>query len=154
MWHQGFNRNFIKLQKYVLCAKKTKIPTLFNNSLRALGFHQRYLNLCSKDEQMSYGFGTKWGWEMNDIISIFGWTIPLTRCVRYLSSNGCLWWDIYIYFVLNKICHFKSPIACHYIYHVFVVHCGIFQGANVPVQWKDFPIERPLKGPLKPLKVP
>ncbi len=41
---------------------------------------------------------------------------------------------IYIYFVLNKICHFKSPIACHYIYHVFVVHCGIFQGANVPVQ--------------------
>ncbi len=24
---------------------------------------------------------------------------------------------------------------------VFVVHCGIFQGANVPVHWKDFAIE-------------
>ncbi len=27
-------------------------------SQRALGFHQTYLNLCSEDEQMSYGFGT------------------------------------------------------------------------------------------------
>ncbi len=24
---------------------------------KALGFHQKYLNLCSKDEQMSFGFG-------------------------------------------------------------------------------------------------
>ncbi len=32
MWHQGFNRNFTKLREYVLCAKKTKITTLFNNS--------------------------------------------------------------------------------------------------------------------------
>ncbi len=32
MWHQGFNRNFTKLQDYFLCAKKTKITTLFNNS--------------------------------------------------------------------------------------------------------------------------
>ncbi len=24
---------------------------------RALGFHKKYLNLCSEDEQMSYGFG-------------------------------------------------------------------------------------------------
>ncbi len=25
---------------------------------RALGFHQKYLNLCSEDERRSYGFGT------------------------------------------------------------------------------------------------
>ncbi len=25
---------------------------------KALGFHQKYLNLCSEDEQWSYGFGT------------------------------------------------------------------------------------------------
>ncbi len=25
---------------------------------RALGFHQTYLHLCSKDERRSYGFGT------------------------------------------------------------------------------------------------
>ncbi len=24
---------------------------------------------------------------------------------------------------------------------VFAVHCGIFQGVNVPVHWKDFAIE-------------
>jgi len=28
---------------------------------------------------------------------------------------------------------------------VFAVHCGIFQGANVPVHWKDFAIETALK---------
>ncbi len=27
---------------------------------------------------------------------------------------------------------------------VFAVHCGIFQGANVPVHWKDFVIETTL----------
>ncbi len=31
MWHQWFNRNFMKLWEYFLCAKKTKITTLFNN---------------------------------------------------------------------------------------------------------------------------
>ncbi len=34
MWHQWFNRNFTKLRKYFLYAKKTKIMTLFNNSPR------------------------------------------------------------------------------------------------------------------------
>ncbi len=33
MWHQWFNCNFTKLQEYFLCAKKTKIMTLFNNLL-------------------------------------------------------------------------------------------------------------------------
>ncbi len=28
---------------------------------------------------------------------------------------------------------------------VFAVHCGIFQGANVSVHWKDFVIETALK---------
>ncbi len=32
MWHQGINSNFTKLREYLLCAKKTKITTLFNNS--------------------------------------------------------------------------------------------------------------------------
>ncbi len=31
MWHQWFNRNFMKLREYFLCTKKTKITTLFNN---------------------------------------------------------------------------------------------------------------------------
>ncbi len=43
----------------------------------ALGFHQKYPNLCSEDEQRSYGFRTTWGWVFNDTIFIFGWTMPL-----------------------------------------------------------------------------
>ncbi len=31
MWHQWFNCNFMKQREYILCAKKTKIMTLFNN---------------------------------------------------------------------------------------------------------------------------
>ncbi len=39
---------------------------------KSLGFHQKYLNLCSEDERRSYGFGTTWGWVINDRIFIFG----------------------------------------------------------------------------------
>ncbi len=38
---------------------------------RALGIHQKYLNLCSEDERRSYGFGTTWGWVINEVIIIF-----------------------------------------------------------------------------------
>ncbi len=41
---------------------------------RALRFHQIYLNLCSEDEQRTYGFGTTWGWVIDDRIFILGWT--------------------------------------------------------------------------------
>ncbi len=41
---------------------------------RALRFHQKYLNLCSEDEQRTYGFGTTWGWIIDDRIFILGWT--------------------------------------------------------------------------------
>ncbi len=33
---------------------------------------QKYLNLCLKDEQRSYGFKTALGWVINFIIVIFG----------------------------------------------------------------------------------
>ncbi len=41
---------------------------------RALRFHQKYLNLCSEDEQRTYGFGTTWGWIIDDRIFILWWT--------------------------------------------------------------------------------
>ncbi len=46
-------------------------------SMRALGVHQKYINLCSEDERRSHGFRTTWGWIIYDRIFIFGWTIPL-----------------------------------------------------------------------------
>ncbi len=44
---------------------------------KTLRFHQKYLNLCTKDERRSYWFVTTWGRVFNDIINILGWTIPL-----------------------------------------------------------------------------
>ncbi len=41
---------------------------------------QKYLHLCSEDERRSYGFGTTWGWVIND--RIFGWTISLIIMVN------------------------------------------------------------------------
>ncbi len=55
---------------------------------RALGFHQKYLNLCSEDEQRSYGFGMTWGWVINDRIFIFGWTIPVSHLFYFFIP----WW--------------------------------------------------------------
>ncbi len=41
----------MKLREYILCAK------LFMQGLRSLGFKQKYLNLCTEDEQRAYEFG-------------------------------------------------------------------------------------------------
>ncbi len=40
--------------------------------LRALTFHQKYLNLCSEDERRSYEFGATWGWVIHDRNSFLG----------------------------------------------------------------------------------
>ncbi len=37
------------------------VPLLSMEGQRALRFHQKYLILCSEDEQRSYGFGTTRG---------------------------------------------------------------------------------------------
>ncbi len=79
MWHQWLN-----LREHFLCSKKTKITTLFNNSsplsyrLPPFGEYQKYLNLCCDDERRPDGFGTTWGWVINDRIFILGWTNPLS----------------------------------------------------------------------------
>ncbi len=52
---------------------------------RALGFHQKYLHLCSEDERRSDGFETTWGWVSND--RIFGWTIPLSTLNCYCCDD-------------------------------------------------------------------
>ncbi len=63
---------------------------------KALGFHQTFLNLSSEDERRSFGFGTTWGWVINDRTFIFGWTIPLTFRVNsqlhFLNELICLHW--------------------------------------------------------------
>ncbi len=58
-------------------ALNVSVALLSMEGQKALGFHPKYLNLCSEYEQRTYGFGTTWGWVINDRIYIFGWTIPL-----------------------------------------------------------------------------
>ncbi len=42
------------------------------SEISSIVFYQKYLNLCSKDEQKSYRFGKTWGWVINDIILNLG----------------------------------------------------------------------------------
>ncbi len=89
---------------------------------KALGFHQKYLNLCSKDERWSYSLGTTWGWVIHDTIFIFGWTNPLNcktksiwsllekyylaTCAWEVSSGQRLWPSVSI----NEISDPPPPI--------------------------------------------
>ncbi len=57
-------------------ALNVSVALLSMQGQRALGFHQKYLNLCFEDEWSSNMFGMTWGWVIYDIIFIFGWTIP------------------------------------------------------------------------------
>ncbi len=43
---------------YVSGPGNISVALLSMKGLRALGFNQKYLNLCSEDERMSHRFGT------------------------------------------------------------------------------------------------
>ncbi len=55
--------------------------------LRALRFHQKYLNLCFEDEQRSYRFGTTWGWVINDRILFFWVNYPFNSLSTVIEST-------------------------------------------------------------------
>ncbi len=74
---------FYRCPCYVSGPGNITVVLLSMEGQRALRFHQKYLNLCSEDEQRSYGFGTTRGWVISDRIFIFGWTNPL----MILSTN-------------------------------------------------------------------
>ncbi len=95
---------FYKLQEYFLCAKNTKIMTLSNSFslltiFLGLGTFQLHCCLCrirklsdlikniltwrSEDERRSCRFVMTWGWVINDVIYIFGWTIPLSVKINF-----------------------------------------------------------------------
>ncbi len=61
------------------------VPLLSMEGQKALGFYHKYPHLCSEDDWRSYGFGTTWGWVINDRTFIFGWTKPLTRQFNVLT---------------------------------------------------------------------
>ncbi len=71
---------------------------------KALGFHKKYLNLCSEEEWRSYRFGTTRGWVINDRIFIFGWTIPSRTHIYWLCTVSKKFEHTWLEFVsLNTI---------------------------------------------------
>ncbi len=49
---------FYRCPCYVSGTGNIAVALLSMQDLRALRFHQKYLNLCSEDERRPYGFGT------------------------------------------------------------------------------------------------
>ncbi len=77
----------------------------------ALRFHQKHLNLCSGDERRSYGFVTTWGWVINDIIFILGWTISL-------KTTAVLWFQLFVKWGQKKdVC---LIICCLFVNNIYI----------------------------------
>ncbi len=70
------NATILTMSLLPFWALNAVVALLYMQGQKALGFHKEYLNLCSKDERRSHGFGMTWEWVINDIIFIIGWTIP------------------------------------------------------------------------------
>ncbi len=51
------NRTPLMMSLLCFCALIVVVPLVSMEGQKALGFHQKYLDLCSEDEQRSYGFG-------------------------------------------------------------------------------------------------
>ncbi len=62
---------------------------------KALGFHQKYIYLCSEDELNSYRFRITWGWVIHDRIVIFGWT--------WCKNGPYDWYTFFLDFWSHKI---------------------------------------------------
>ncbi len=105
--HKKYSRSFIKLRlnpwchmdcftdvlATFLCIDCGSILAVYGGS-DSSQIPSKYLNLCSEDERRSYGFGTTWGWVINERIFIFGWTIPLTQHTLKAIHNYCTFWWI------------------------------------------------------------
>ncbi len=76
--HKKYSRSFVKLRLNHWChrtiltmsllpfwALNVGVHLLSIQGQKVLGFHKKYLHLWSEDER-SYGFGTTWGWVIND----------------------------------------------------------------------------------------
>ncbi len=63
--------------------------------------YQKYLNLCSEDEWRSYGFGTTWGWVINNRIVIFG-------CFVHKFPNKSKHIYLHLFYVTDKQAQIES----------------------------------------------
>ncbi len=96
---KDYSRSFIKLRlnpRWTILmmsilpfwALNMSVALLSMQGQKILGFHQKYLNLCSEDERKSYRFGITWRWVINDRTFFGGWTLMKTQHhVKSVSSR-------------------------------------------------------------------
>ncbi len=91
--HKG-NKNNVSLRCTFM--RNTWVALLSVQGQKALGFHQKYLNLCPKDEQSSYWFGIKWGcvilWQNLIFLSLFCNSLPLPPLQPFESLSR--WFEL------------------------------------------------------------
>jgi len=83
--------------------------------------------LCSEDEQRSYGVGTAWGWVINDLIFIFGWTNPLSLFSSMLDTLFFLLLTLRSY----SLCHYKNEIFLDNLSFMFPAQMRKHVGSHV-----------------------
>ncbi len=101
-WTTDVTWNILTMSLLPFWALNLSVVLLSMEDQKALGFHQKYLDLSSEDEGRYYGFGTTWGWVIIDRIFFFGWTIPKGYSLRY----RCIAMKIWIRVLKN---HFGFP---------------------------------------------
>ncbi len=87
-------------------------------SMKALGFHQKYLN--SEDKRRFYGLGTTWRWVTDDRIFIFWWTI-LTEMhynIVYDFIILQLFWSHMIGLCLNDVMYWSFSLTMCLYHHI------------------------------------
>ncbi len=102
--------HFMKLREYFLALNVVDV-LLSMEGQRALGFHQKYVNLCSEDERRSYGFGTMsiYNSYLNyykvsfKVIFITIWRFEVSVFFILLFSKRLLN-EFNLYFKINVVC--------------------------------------------------
>ncbi len=83
------SRNILTMA--LLCFCPWIVVFLSMEGQKTLRFHQKYLNLCSKDERSSYGFEMTWGKVINDVIFIFNqWNLGVKYSQKYIEKYKCI----------------------------------------------------------------
>ncbi len=91
----------------------------------------KYLNLSSEDEQRSYGFGTTWGWVINDSISI---SFLVNYPFKFLMI---IFHSLFGHYNVN--CKFGPSFEFWNLQNIWIVSMTIcFQNKQNNSQWYDF----------------
>ncbi len=146
MWHQWFNRNFMKLREYFLCTKKTKLTTLFYNfvsSVSEFDTHSReYHNTCVCIALLVNKAQRIWVLRQNAGSCVISITcmccVTLTSACRILTQKRRNCW-IKFFFCTQK--YSRSFITlwlnhwCHmdYFNNVFTTFLGLECGSCIAV---------------------